>query len=172
MNFVVKLMNFAFKLMKGDRNSAELWAKPLADRSFACVLWFRNQTQAIRHRSSKRLHSGRIELDFRDMGFTGDAEVIDVWTNVSYGKFSNYNINTLTGHRIRQTLAALNLFMCARLQVRFQEENLDFLLKNLHVLLKNLHFYIKSVVNSGCSAWGGACQPAGTKQPDTDGMFW
>ena len=90
MNFVVKLMNFAFKLMKGDRNSAELWAKPLADRSFACVLWFRNQTQAIRHRSSKRLHSGRIELDFRDMGFTGDAEVIDVWTNVSYGKFSNY----------------------------------------------------------------------------------
>lgn len=34
----------------GDRNSAELWGKPLVDRSFACVLWFRNQTQAIQHR--------------------------------------------------------------------------------------------------------------------------
>jgi hypothetical protein len=45
----------------GDRNSAELWGKPLADRSFACVLWFRNQTQAIHHRTSKRLHSGSIE---------------------------------------------------------------------------------------------------------------
>ena len=26
-------------LRVGDRNSAELWAKPLADRSFAAVLW-------------------------------------------------------------------------------------------------------------------------------------
>lgn len=48
-------------LRLGDRNSAEVWGKPLADRSFACVLWFRNQTQAIHHRSSKRLHSGSIE---------------------------------------------------------------------------------------------------------------
>ena len=42
----------------GDRNSAEVWAKPLSDRSFACVLWFRNQTLAIRTRDNKRLHSG------------------------------------------------------------------------------------------------------------------
>jgi len=45
----------------GDRNSAEVWGKPLADRSFAVVLWFRNQTQAVQHRTSRRLHSGSIE---------------------------------------------------------------------------------------------------------------
>lgn len=49
------------RLRIGDRNSAEVWGKPLADHSFACVLWFRNQTQAIHHRTSKRLHSGSIE---------------------------------------------------------------------------------------------------------------
>jgi hypothetical protein len=60
----------------GDRNSAELWGKPLADRSFAAVMWYRNQTQAVRRRESKRLHSGAIELDFRDLGFQGLAEVV------------------------------------------------------------------------------------------------
>ena len=33
----------------------------IGDRSFAVVLWFRNQTQAVQHRTSRRLHSGSIE---------------------------------------------------------------------------------------------------------------
>ena len=124
----------------GDRNSAELWAKPLADRAFACVLWFRNQTQAVQHRESKRLHSGSIELDFRDLGFTGVAEVIDIWTNASYGMFTDY-----------------------------------FLWAANSTDLGGAEFvYVRpvKVENSGCSAWGGECLPAGTKQPDKDGMFW
>lgn len=40
-------------------------------------------------RESRRLHSGSIELDFRDLGFEGSAEVIDVWTNTSHGIFND-----------------------------------------------------------------------------------
>ena len=56
-------------LRVGDRNNAEIWAKPLgAFNGFACVLWYRNQTLAFHRRSRNRLHEGSIQLDFEDLG--------------------------------------------------------------------------------------------------------
>ena len=170
-------------LRTGDRNSAELWGKPLADRSFACVLWYRNQTMAIRHRESKRLHSGNIEracafasqrwdqtkpacffvltfalqlcshrsalgggriclVDFRDVGFEGSAEIVDVWSNSSLGVFSDI---------------------------------FDWAPANSTADLGAAEFvYVRPVEGasrpSGCSAWGGSCSTAAT--PNRDGMFW
>lgn len=104
---------------------------------------FRNQTQAISHRSSKRLHSGAIELDFSDLGFRGAAEVTDVWDGMSYGVHTD----------------------------RYSWQDPPVLGSARFVNIRPVLGGNGSFEATGCSAWGGNnCSSA--PEPMATGMFW
>jgi len=68
----------------------EVWAKPLADGSFAAMLWNRNNTYG---------HYTKIMgiyLNFAELGFTGKADVYDEWADppVHLGQFDGVIGNT------------------------------------------------------------------------------
>jgi len=67
----------------------ETWAKPLSDGSFAVILYHRNES-CLPNDDSMIHVDPNPQVFFRSLGFTGEAEIVDLWTNTSLGIFNHY----------------------------------------------------------------------------------
>jgi hypothetical protein len=67
----------------------ESWARPLHGGSFAALLWSRNES-CLAHDDSAVHIDPTPQVFWRDLGFRGSAEVIDLWTGRSLGVHADH----------------------------------------------------------------------------------
>ena len=67
----------------------ETWGRPLQGGSFAALLWSRNESCLANDDSEVHIDPSP-QVFWRDLGFRGNAEVIDLWTGKSLGVHADH----------------------------------------------------------------------------------
>ena len=124
--------------------------------------------------------TGAIELDFRDLGFSGVAEVVDVWAeadaqtkpDASYGVHEDSYRWVIPNNNASDGEGS-PLVVAAQAQAEEEEEEGE----GGGYLGTARFVYVRPVAGkytaTGCSAWGGGVgQCSSAPQPKTNGLFW